>query len=92
MWEWVTVLYVHNRANEMQSNFTFFICVWLLPMLLFLNMEVTWTHIEIRGFEDQLKPGLDSIVLGWIQRLIHGKRSESSGMRRRSMSGQFVSR
>jgi hypothetical protein len=42
MWQWVLITHNEHRSDEMETNFVFFICVWLIPMLLFLSMDCSW--------------------------------------------------
>mmetsp|Transcript_27668 Transcript_27668/g.57573 ORF Transcript_27668/g.57573 Transcript_27668/m.57573 type:complete len:182 (-) Transcript_27668:113-658(-) len=42
MWQWVLIIYNQHRRDEVETNFLFFTCVWLIPMVLFLSMDCSW--------------------------------------------------
>ncbi len=95
MWQWVVIIYVHDLKNDMQSNFSFFVCVWLLPMLLFLNLDVEWTPMLGQNYDNAGQnegSGWEGAALTWIQNFVCCKRSEGRKMRKRSMSGEFAAR
>ena len=86
VWQWVTTIYIKNLTNEMQSNFAFFVCVWLLPMILFLNLEVTWMLIDSKA-QDKTGSGWIASILSYIQLLLsNGQVSDAVTSHPRPMS------
>jgi hypothetical protein len=39
MWLWVLTIFSQNLRDEVETNFVFFTCVWLVPMLLGADRE-----------------------------------------------------
>ena len=52
VWQWMVAITVENLGQEMQTNFEFFVSVWLIPMMLSLVLEFSW--------EDSLPSSYDS--------------------------------
>ena len=79
MWQWISEMKVEIDGKELQSNFGFFVCVWMVPMLLFLSLELSWgkeTEVSrsgisnLKDFEgsDVGVMKKDSNFLGFFQR------------------------
>ncbi len=49
MSQWISEIKVENIGKELQSNFGFFVCVWMIPMLLSLSLELTWESATESG-------------------------------------------
>ena len=45
MWQWIDSIKVENLGKELQTNFDFFICVWLIPLTLSLVLELVWEDV-----------------------------------------------
>jgi hypothetical protein len=82
LWQWISEIQVENDVKELQSNIGFFVCVWMIPILLSLSLELSWCKAtgvtSTRDLEESELWVLtkDSGLLRCFQRYFTGKRSQ----------------
>ena len=42
LWQWIVDIKVQNLGKTLETNFDFFICAWLIPLMLSLVLEISW--------------------------------------------------
>ena len=46
LWQWVVLMHVKDVTNDIQWNLVFFVCVWLLPMVLLLSLDIYYDSFD----------------------------------------------
>jgi hypothetical protein len=96
MWQWVWMVFSKHLNGEMETNFVFFTCVWLIPMMLILSMDCSWELLGYREPEmssanthSEYEPKVLSFFRSYLGTARNRDTTNNGGVRRRSLSLQM---
>jgi hypothetical protein len=55
MKQWITVIDSRNFSSELATTVSFFICVWMVPILLSITVNITWENCILENFFEKWK-------------------------------------
>jgi hypothetical protein len=89
MWQWIILEETEHKEQEMQTNILFFLCVWLMPMILLLTMDIRHSQLTSKV------ANISCTSLERFQRILSRRKSTTgpgqSVVRRLSQSGLALS-